>query len=271
MTSGRALLRFELAAVYRGRTAVLFAVGFALASVVVALAGLAAGGTVAVQGFARTSVSLLQLVLWVVPLLGLLSGAVAGAECHDLEFVTALPLPRARIVVARWAAWFIVLGACVMVGFGAAGIIIGTLAGAADGARYLALVGVAGLLLAASLALGLWVGVAARSRARAVGVAVVVWLVLAVGVDLVVIAVLAIFPPGEAGWGLSLLLLADPVDSARSLGLGLFQADAIAGPTGAALHRVLGGVGAWVLVAGLVAWTAVPLAVAGRRFARCDL
>lgn len=267
----RALVRFELAAVRRGRTAPLFAVGFGLASVAVALVGLTAGGTVAVQGFARTSVSLLQLVLWAVPLLGLLTGAVTGAECHELEFIAALPVSRARVVVARWAAWALVLGACLFTGFGAAGIVIGTLAGAADGGRYLALLGVAELLLAAALALGLWVGIAARSRMRAVGLAVVVWFGLAIGVDLVAIAGLAILSPREAGWGLSLLLVADPIDSARVLGLGLFRADAIAGPTGAALRRVLGGGGAAALAAGLVAWTAVPLVLAGRRFTRSDL
>lgn len=271
MTRRHALLAFELSAAWRGRTSLLFAIGFAVASVGVALAGLAPGGVVAVQGFTRTSVSLLQLVLWAVPLLGLVTGALAGAECHDLEFVAALPVPRAGIVRARWAALTFVLGTCLVLGFGVAGLVIGTLASAADGLRYLALVGIAVLLAAASLAVGAWIGVAAGPRARAVAVAVVVWFVLAVGADLLAIAILAILPPREAGWGLSLLLLADPVDSARALGLGLFQADAIAGPTGAALKRVLGGWGLWTLVAGLSAWTVIPLTLAGRRFARSDL
>lgn len=266
-----ALLRFELAAARTGRTAPLFAVGFALASLGVAFVGLSAGGVVAVQGFARTSVSLLQLVVWVVPLLALLTGAVAGAECHELEFVVALPIARARIVVARWAALLVALGAALLVGLGAAGIVIGSLAGAADGIRYLALVGVATLLLAACLAVGLALGVSARSRTRAMAFAVVAWFVLVVGVDLVAIALLAILPAGQASWGLSLLLLADPVDAARVLGLGLFRAEAIAGPTGAALRQVLGGWGAWLLVAGLVGWTALPLALAGRRLTRSDL
>ena len=265
-----ALLAFELSAAHRGRTSLLFAIGFAVASVGVALAGLAPGGVVAVQGFTRTCVSLLQLVLWAVPLLGLVTGAVAGVECHDLEFVAALPVRREGIVRARWAALTLVLGTCLVLGFGVAGLVIGALAGAADGLRYLALVGIAVLLAAASLAVGTWIGVAAGSRARAVAVAVVVWFVLAVGVDLLAIAMLAILPPREVGWGLSLLLLADPVDSARALGLGLFQADAIAGPTGAALKRVLGGWGLWTLVVGLGAWTVIPLTLAGRRFGRSD-
>jgi len=267
----RALLRFELAAARRARTVTLFAAGFALASLAVALVGLSAGGAVTVQGFTRTSVSLLQLVVWVVPMMALLTGAVAGAECHELEFVVGLPLTRGQLLAARWAAWTLALGAALFVGLGSAGIAIALLAGAADGARYLALILVSWLLLAATLALGLAIGVTARTRARAVGIAIVTWFVLVVGVDLVAIGVLAILPPRDAGWGLSLLLLADPVDAARIFGLGLFRADAIAGPTGAALRRVLGGWGAWVLVGGLVAWTALPLALAGRWFARRDL
>ena len=265
-----ALLRFELSATRRGRTLALIAVGFAVASLGVALVGLSAGGVVAVQGFARTSVSLLQLILWVVPMLALLLGAVAGAELHDLELVAALPVSRVRMVLARWGAWTIALGAALCVGLGAAGVTIGAFAGSADAARYLALIAVALLLLSACVALGIWIGVTARTRARALALAVIVWFVL-VGVDLIAIATLAILPAGRAGWGLSLLLLADPVDGARALGLGLFRADVLAGPTGAALRQVMGGWGAWVLAAGLVAWTALPLGLAGRRFARSDL
>jgi hypothetical protein len=195
----RALLRFELAAARRARTVTLFAAGFALASLAVALMGLSAGGAVTVQGFARTSVSLLQLVVWVVPVAALLTGAVAGAECHELEFVIGLPLTRGQLLKARWAAWTLALGGALFVGLGAAGIVIALLAGAADGARYLALMLVAWLLLAATLALGLAIGVTARTRARAVGIAIVTWFVLVVGVDLVAIGLLAILPPRDAG------------------------------------------------------------------------
>jgi Cu-processing system permease protein len=266
-----ALLRFEFSAARRGRTVTVFTAAFALASLAVALVGLSAGGVVAIQGFARTSVSLLQLVLWVVPMLALLIGAVAGADAHDVEFVAALPVSRRRLLLARWAAWAIALAAGMCVGLGAAGVAIGVLAGSADARTYLALVAVTLLLLWSCLALGMWIGVGARSRARAVALAVVVWVVLALGVDLIAIAALAILPPGQAGWGLSLLLLADPVDSARALGLGLFRADVLAGPTGAALRQVMGGSGAWLLAAGLAGWTVVPLVLAGRRFARRDL
>lgn len=266
-----ALLRFEWAAARRGRLVPVFAVGFALASVGVALVGLSAGGAIVVQGFARTSVSLLELTLWTVPLLALLLGAVSGAECTELEFLTALPIPRQWLVFGRWAAWTLALSAALIVGFGAAGLVIGTLAGAADIRRYVALIGVATLLVSSGLAIGLLIGVVARSRARAIGIAVVAWFVLVIGTDLVAIALLAILPAHAATWNLVVLLIANPVDSARALGLGLFGADVVAGPTGAALRRLLGGPGAALLLAGLVVWTVLPLRLAGRRFARHDL
>ncbi len=271
MSHAGALFRFELAAALRGRTAPLFAAGFAVVSLAVALLGLSAGGAMAMQGFARTSASLLQLVIWVVPMLALLTGAAVGSECQELELIVALPVSRRLVVFSRWLAWSVALGAALLVGLGAAGIAIAATTGTADGWRYLRLVGVALLVLTATLALGIWIGVASRSRLRAVAVAVGVWFALVIGVDLAAIGLLAILPPGQASWWLSLLLMADPVDSARALGLSLFHADVVAGPTGAALRRVLGGAGAWALAGALAAWTLGPLWLAGRRYARADL
>lgn len=265
-----ALLRFELAAARKGRTAPLFAAGFGVASVVIALVGLSASGALAVQGFARTSISLLQLILWVVPLLALLIGAAAGAECYDLEYIAALPFTRFEIVFSRWAAWLGTLSAALFIGLGAAGGVIAAFAGTTDGWRYLGLTAFAVLLLSACLAIGLAIGVCARERGRALAFAIVAWCVLVVGVDLLAIGLLAILPAG-ASWPLSFLLLLDPIDLARVLGLGLFSADEIAGPTGAALRAVLGGWGAVWLVAGLVAWTAGPLAIATKTFRTRDL
>jgi Cu-processing system permease protein len=266
-----ALLRFELAAARKGRTAPLFAAGFAVASVAIALVGLSASGALAVQGFARTSISLLQLILWVVPLLALLIGAAAGAECYELEYIAALPITRFEIVFSRWMAWLGALSAALCIGLGAAGGVIAAFAGTTDGWRYLGLVAVAVLLLSACLAIGLAIGVRARDRSRALAFAIVAWSVLVVGVDLLAIGLLAILPAGVASWPLSFLLLLDPIDLTRVLGLGLFSADEIAGPTGAALRAMMGGWGGLLLVAGLVAWTALPLAIAARMFGRRDL
>ena len=269
MTTG--LLRFELTTARSGRTVLLFAGGFACASLVVALVGLSAGGVLAVQGFARTSVSLLQLVIWAVPLVALLTGAASGAECREAEFVFALPVKRSAVLLSRWVAHGVVLGAALLLGLGVAGIIIGAFAGAADGLRYVALTGISCLLLAACLALGLMIGIMSRTRTRALTFAIGAWFVLGIGIDLLAIAALAILPPGGASWELVMLLAINPVAAARVLGLGLFGADVLAGPTGAALRAVLSGWGSWVLLATLLAWIALPLAVASKTLNKRDL
>jgi Cu-processing system permease protein len=137
--------------------------------------------------------------------------------------------------------------------------------------QYLGLLAVATLLLSACLATGLAIGVRVRDRGRALAIAIVVWSLLVVGVDLIAIGLLALLPAGIGSWPLSLLLLIDPVDQARVLGLGLFSAAEIAGPTGAALRAMMGGWGAALLVAGLLAWTVGPLAFAARTFSKRDL
>jgi Cu-processing system permease protein len=271
MSALRQLFLFELAAARRARAVSIFALAFSAACLGVALVGQSAGGAIVVQGFARTSASLMQLVLWIVPLLALLTGASVAVECLEIPFIVSLPATRNDIVLARWGAWFVALGGAMLVGLGLAGLVIGLLAGGSDTWRYLRLIGVAELLLAVTLAIGFWVGIRSQSRVRATTIAVVTWLVLVVGTDLIAIGILSIVPNGHASWWLSVLLMANPVDSARTLGVSLLQADLVTGAMGAALGRVLHGTGVWALLVALFGWMIFPLIRSTRRFTRIDL
>ncbi len=266
-----ALARFELSAQLRGRTMPGFAAGFALIALGLAVAGLSAGGRLSVQGFGRTGLSLLQFSLWIVPLVALLDAALAAAEGYDLELLVAQPVSRATFVTGRALGRFAALASALGVGYGIAGLAIASLAGPGDAWRYLGLVATMIALAAAAAATGTLAGVLARTRTRALGLAIGVWFVLTVGYDLVAIALLAMLPRAELTWSLSALLMLNPVDAARAIGAALFGADAIAGPMGAALRRVLGPGGLGLLGAALAAWVLVPLWLAGRTFARRDL
>jgi Cu-processing system permease protein len=266
-----ALARWEVAGQLRGRTLPAVAVLLGLAALGIAATGLSAGGALTVQGFGRTAVSLLQLVLWVVPLIALADNAVAAAESYEMETLAAQPVGRGLLLTGRALGRFASLSAALLIGLGAAGLVIGSAAGPGDGWRYGVLMGAALGLAAATTALGTLVGVLARSRVRALATAIGLWLVLTVGFDLAAIACLSMLPRAELTWSLSGLLLLNPVDTTRALGAGLFGADALAGPMGAALRRVLGPAGLAVLGAGLLCWTVGPLALAARLFARRDL
>lgn len=266
-----ALARYELAAEMRGRTVPAFALAFAGAALGIAVTGMSAGGAFTVQGFGRTGVSLLQLTLWVVPLVTLGVSALAAADGYDLEMLAAQPVSRGTLVAGRALGRFVALAAALTTGYGTAGLVIAASAGSGDAWRFLGLVANATLLAAACVSLGTLAGVLARSRTRALALAFAVWFVLTIGFDLAAIAALSVLPRAELTWGLSLLLVLNPVDCARAIGAGLFGAEALAGPMGAALRRVLGSAGLLVLWLGLVAWTAGPLALAARVFRRRDL
>lgn len=266
-----ALARYELGAEMRGRTLPAFAAGFAVAAIGIALVGMSAGGGLVIQGFGRTAVSLLQFTIWVVPLVALTVSALAAADGYDMELLAAQPVSRGTLVMGRALGRFAALAGAVAVGYGAAGLVIAGASGSGDALRYLALVGVSAALAAAGTSLGTLAGVLVRTRTRALALAVGLWLVLVFGADLAAIGLLAVMPRAELTWSLSGLLLLNPVGAARALGLGLFGAEAVAGPMGAALRRVLGSSGLLVLAGGLAAWAALPLLAAARIFARRDL
>ncbi|HEX8907292.1 MAG TPA: hypothetical protein VF771_20740, partial [Longimicrobiaceae bacterium] len=123
----------------------------------------------------------------------------------------------------------------------------------------------------AGLALGVLIGVTTRRRASAVGWALAAWFGAAVLYDLACIGVLQVAGTGEPGPYLVALLALNPMDGVRALGLVQLGADVLLGPAGAALQKLLGATaGAAVVLAGLAAWTAGPLALAGRVYRRRD-
>ena len=68
----------EVRAAVAARLVQVFGALFALLALAIAVAGLGASGELLVQGFTRTGVSLLMLSLYLLPLLGLVTGAGQG-------------------------------------------------------------------------------------------------------------------------------------------------------------------------------------------------
>jgi ABC-type transport system involved in multi-copper enzyme maturation permease subunit len=148
----------------------------------------------------------------------------------------------------------------VLVGAGAVGA--GGFLLAAFGATLVGLVG---------LSIGVLIGVVVRRRGAAVGWALAAWVIAAVLFDLAAIAVLQVAGDGQPGPWLVTLLALNPIDGVRALALVGLGADVLLGPTGAALHRMLGPGGGALWVAGsLVMWLVVPAVAGAAVFRRRD-
>lgn len=268
----RAVAAHELRAAVRGRMVPGFAVLFALLAVGITLAGLGASGRLLVQGFTRTAVSLLTLSVYLLPLLGLVMGASAAAgDDGGTEMLLAQPVGRVEALLGRVLGLYAALGLVALAGFGAAGALVAARAGVEGLGGYLVVAAGATAAGFAGLSLGVLIGVAARRRPAALGWALAAWFAAAVLYDLAAIGVLQVAGSGEPGGYLVALLAANPLDGVRTLGLVHLGADVLLGPTGAALRQLLGSVGGTAAVLVSVAlWTVLPLAAAGRVFARRD-
>ncbi len=250
--------------------------GFAglLAAMVLGLSffGLVQSGEVGFQGFARTTLSLLNLVLFVVPLVGLLLGATSlSGDTHLLPLLLAQPVSRRDVLLGKALGLSAALAAAQAVAFGGGGVVVALQAGAEQLGAYATLAALALLLGTTTIALGLAIAAAWPDRLRAVSAAALAWLALVVLYDLGVFGATSLLAGLPLRSVLLPALLLNPVDLVRVLVVFAVGSGALFGPTSATLMGWLGSAGGLALGLGaLLVETVLPLAFAVWRFERRD-
>jgi Cu-processing system permease protein len=248
-----ALFEFRMAA--RSRWTAASAALFAGAAIAISYFGLFGAGYLEFQGFERTAVSLLSLVLYLAPLLGLVLGLGSFSHRDTLDLLFAQPAGRRSIIAGKLFGLTVTVVAASAVGLGAAGLFIASSAGASGIGGYLALVGV-------SIALGaVFVGIAAicslgfHDRLQASGAAVAVWVWFVFLYELVLLGILLLVPDTSVRPLLLATIVCSPVMISRVLVLLAVGAHPLLGPSGALLVRTFGEPGAVILlVTALAAW-----------------
>ena len=131
--------------------------------------GLLQVGQIGVQGYDRTVISLLNLVQYLVPLLGLLLGhdlIVSEKEEQTLGLVLAGGVSRTRFLIGKFLGGCLTLAVPLLLGFIIAGTVIGLAAKDAGIAPFLRLA-VSGLILGIIfLGIGLAISVLCRTRVQ---------------------------------------------------------------------------------------------------------
>ncbi|MDR7418621.1 MAG: ABC transporter permease [Armatimonadota bacterium] len=273
MSAIRVLMTHELREALRNRWLLGYGAIFAALALGLALVGLRLGGAVGLDGYGRTTASLLNLCLSLVPLIALLLGSVGlsgDRETGRLELFLAQPLERGHLLMGRFLGALAGIGLATLLGFGIAGVLIGLATGAGGGLQYLAFLGIALALAAVFLAVGSAVAVLVRNRIQAIAAALAIWFGCVVVFDLALIAAGTI-----AGAGIQVLtagMLLNPVQVARLLALLVLDPSLeVLGPIGGFLVSRLGPTGAGALLLGaLAAWVGGPLVLALARFDSTD-
>lgn len=234
--------------------------------------GLAQGREVGFQGFARVTMSLLNLVLFIVPLTGLMLGtsSIAGSS-EGLALLLAQPVTRGEVLFGKFLGLAAALSVAQALGFGGGGVVVALNAGADQVPGFLALCGLSLALGWLTIATALLIGCVWPDRLRALSAALLLWLLMVVAYDLAVLGATALLRGLPLQAVLFPTLLLNPVDLARVLTTLAVGSGALFGPTSAVLMRLFGAQWGVVLaLAVLAVETVAPLVLATVVFRRRD-
>ena len=242
-------------------------IAFAIFSLLITFAGFGFTGTVGVGSEQATLFSLISLVIYLVPLLGLLLGydAIAGEhEGGTLDLVRSYPFKTVLLLYGKWLGLLLVLASTLMVGFSLPATV--------------SIIG--GHTVQAWLLLSLtsiWIGVIFTSiaimfsvlildRGKLIAIAIGIWLVFVVLFDLGIIG-LVVATEGDVPMNLvNLLIYLNPTALYRLLSINLLMDEAMIEQLG-----LMGQIPPTsVLLAAITAWTVVPTAIAAWRIRTLD-
>lgn len=258
--------------------------------------GLLQIGRIGVQGYERTVMSLLNLVQYLIPLLGLLLGhdlMVGEREDRTLALLIARGISRVRVLVAKFIGGSLTLGVPLILGFVLAGTAIGLTARDSAVVPFIRLA-LSGLGLGVIfLGIGLAISVFARTRVQALVGALLVWCAAVFVFDLVALGVIVSTKAHAAAEEIDVLCDATHVNASADVHSGYDIATAPAVPHSAKaaepslgwlaanpvdLFRVLNlpnhagvGISASTIAFSGLLWLALPLSVGAWRFRRSDL
>jgi Cu-processing system permease protein len=255
------LAQKELKDARRNRWFILYAVAFAGLALALAWLALSGIGNQGLAGFGRTSASLINLVLLIVPLMGLTLGALSLAgerERGTMLYLLTQPISQAELLVGKFVGLALAMLVALVLGFGLSGLLIAWRGGTTEAARFLELVLMAFGLALASLSIGFLISATTRKSATAVGLALFLWLVFVFFGDL-----------GLMGTAIVLRIDIDQLFTLALLNpLQIFKMAAILsirsnlevlGPAGTYAVRTFGAQLMVLLLAILALWAIIPL------------
>jgi Cu-processing system permease protein len=264
------LTQKELRDAQRNRWFLIYTIIFAGLSLALAWVALSGAGNYGLAGFGRTSASLINLVLLIVPLMGLTLGALSLAgerEKGTLIYLLAQPINQLELLLGKFFGLSLALIAALGLGFGLTGLLIAINGGGARVGTFLTLMRFSFLLAVASLSLGFLISAAVKRGATAIGLAIFAWLLLVFFGDL-----------GVMGTALVLQLDVNQLFTLAMLNpLQLFKIAAILdlrsnlevlGPAGVYAYRTYGAQLLPLLIGLLLAWVILPFMLAIQLFKR---
>ena len=238
--------------------------------------GSAPTGSVGVRALDVVIVSLSSLTIFLLPLIALLishDAIVGEIERGTMPLLLSYPVSRWQVLLGKFVGHLAILTFAISLGYSAAALSLAATGASIDYDSWIAfakMIGSSILLGASFVAAGYLVSSLVRARSTAAGIAVGIWLLLVVIYDMALLSLL-VMDQGRtiSAKSLNLLLLLNPTDVYRMFNLtGSADVSGFSGMAGLADAISLR---PEILLGALVAWTVLPLALAGIAFSRREL
>ena len=262
MNTTTKIVRYELRDVLRSRALIVYALFFfGLTDVLLRFGG----------GGARASLSLMNVVLLLIPLVAIVFGTIYLYNAREFtELLLAQPVHRRQLFAGQYLGLALPLSAAFVAGLGSA---LALHAGEdVDHLATLVVVAASGILLTLIFTAFATVIVArVDDKVKGIGIAIGLWLAGTVLYDGLVMLGLMVFADYPLERPALAAMIANPIDLARVLILMRLDVSALMGYTGAVFEKFFGSAGGTALASlALVLWTGVPLLLGARRFQRKD-
>lgn len=263
-----AVTGYEWHMMLRSRWLTAFAVLFAVLGVFLSYWNETLFANTASQGLTRQSMLLLNMMLQLVPLMGLLLSSLSlSGERNDgmTQLLRTYPLTEKQYVSGKFFGLFFALLAAVLTGVFVSYVGSALLGQGGNMGSAAALLLMSIPLLGAFSSIGLWVGSRAKSRLHAVAGSLLLWFFFVYLYGMLVMSVLPLLPRVVQEWVLAGLLMINPVEAVRIVTVFWQGQGYIYGPTfyywEQAICTLGGVVGGLVL---FILYIAIPLLLAAR-------
>ncbi len=239
---------------------------FFLLSASITYFGLAGSGGIGLESFNRATASLLNLILFVIPLFTLILGgsSITGErEQGTWMLLMSKPITAAELVLGKYLGLASSMVLAIMIGFGLIGILTAFRFSPSEAKAYFMFVLLSILLTLSFLSLAILISAAAKRRVTAVVGGIIGWFVAVMLYDIAVMGGAKLFAGKMVDYFLLVSLLANPVDSIRILGIVHLGGETVFGPSLVSLTRLLSDVSSNILLlSGITIWMVVPLSLA---------
>jgi Cu-processing system permease protein len=268
------IARLEFVAAARLKWIRLLTAAFALLAAAAAYSAAAATELSGADGFARTTMALVPVVMILVPLAALVLGvSTQAAEPGSEPFLFGQPVSRATVVIGRWMGESVALAGAIVVGLGVGGGVVALGSGVDGLPRFAVFVLAAVVLAVIFLSIAAAIASATDKRVAALGAGTFAWFFFVLLYDGAALSLAGWISGSLGGRVLFGSVFGNPADLIRVVTLSIAGTPNVLGAAGDAWIRFLGGTTTATVAAmsALIAWMLAPLAVGVRLMSRRDL